>query len=112
MPSFEKTHDPKEYIEQLQQLLISDKKRIAFLFGAGTSFAKKGDLPNIPDIKGMTKQVEDYLSTKEKKYQKAICEIKKELGNKYNIETFLSHIEQKKNSHRRRNIKWIIKTKI
>lgn len=35
------THDPSEYIRGLQQLLISDKKKIAFLFGAGTSLAKK-----------------------------------------------------------------------
>lgn len=33
--------DPSEYIKGIQQLLISDKKRIAFLFGAGTSLAKK-----------------------------------------------------------------------
>ena len=31
------THDPSEYIRQLQQILVSDKKKIAFLFGAGTS---------------------------------------------------------------------------
>ena len=35
------THDPSEYIKGLQQLLISDKKNVAFLFGAGTSLAKK-----------------------------------------------------------------------
>ena len=34
------THDPSEYIKGLQQLLISDKKRIGFLFGAGSSMAK------------------------------------------------------------------------
>lgn len=37
----EYTHDPSEYIRGLQQLLISDKKKIGFLFGAGTSSAKK-----------------------------------------------------------------------
>ena len=33
-------HDPSEYIKNLQQLLSSDKKRIGFLFGAGTSLVK------------------------------------------------------------------------
>ena len=31
------THDPREFIRGLQQILISDSKRIGFLFGAGTS---------------------------------------------------------------------------
>jgi hypothetical protein len=31
------THDTSEYIRGLQQLLISGKKKIDFLFGAGTS---------------------------------------------------------------------------
>ena len=35
------SYDPSEYIRGLQQLLVSDKKRIGFLFGAGTSLAKK-----------------------------------------------------------------------
>lgn len=33
--------DPSEYIKGIQQLLISDKKKIGFLCGAGTSLAKK-----------------------------------------------------------------------
>lgn len=33
--------DPSEYIKGLQQLLISDKKKVGFLCGAGTSLAKK-----------------------------------------------------------------------
>ncbi len=33
----QKVHDPSEYIKGLQQILISDKKRIGFLFGAGSS---------------------------------------------------------------------------
>lgn len=51
----ELTHDPSEYIRGLQQLLVSDKKKIAFLFGAGTSLAKKNeDSKNIPAIDKMT----------------------------------------------------------
>jgi hypothetical protein len=34
------THDPSEYIRGLQALLVSDKKKIGFLFGAGTSLCK------------------------------------------------------------------------
>ena len=44
------THDPSEYIKGLQQLLISDKKRIGFLFGAGSSMAKKDENSLIKDI--------------------------------------------------------------
>ena len=93
--NIETVYDPKSYIESLQQILSSDKKRIAFLFGSGTSFCKKKTLPTIPDMRNMTKQFEEHLSKKEK-FKKAIELIKKELGEKYNIETFLSCIEQKK----------------
>jgi len=91
------THDPKEYIRGLQQLLISDKKKIAFLFGAGTSLAKKNSNSlNVPAINKMTEQIESELS-KTDKYRLAIEEIKKEIGeDKFNVETFLSNIEQKK----------------
>jgi hypothetical protein len=90
------TYDPSEYIKGLQQLLISDKKKIAFLFGAGTSVAiKNKDSINIPDITKMTKMIEEELC-KNEKYKIAIEEIKQEIGkNNYNIETFLTNIEQK-----------------
>ena len=39
-------HDPTEYIRGIQQILISDKKRIGFLFGAGSSLAKKMEVLN------------------------------------------------------------------
>jgi hypothetical protein len=93
----ELTFDPSGYIRQLQQLLISDKKKIAFLFGAGTSFARKteGSL-FIPTIGGLTKQIEDEL-IEEGEYDEALREIKGEIGEeKYNIETLLSNLEQKR----------------
>jgi len=34
-------HDPREFVKGLQQILISDTKRLGFLFGAGTSMAVK-----------------------------------------------------------------------
>jgi hypothetical protein len=91
------THDPSEYIRGLQQLLVSDKKKIAFLFGAGTSLAKKNSSSkNIPAIDKMTRDIETTLSLNDK-YKHAIEEIKQELGEEnYNIEKLLSNIEQKK----------------
>jgi len=89
-------HDPMEYIRGLQQLLISDKKKIAFLFGAGTSLAKKNEKSIvIPAIAEITSQIENELS-KKVIYKNAIKEIKNELGDdKFTIETLLSNIEQK-----------------
>lgn len=90
------THDPSEYIRGLQQLLVSDKKKIAFLFGAGTSLAKKNeDSLIVPAIGKLTEMIVIELS-KTEKYKFAIEQIKKEIGDdKYNIETLLSTIEQK-----------------
>ena len=91
------SHDPSEYIRGLQQLLVSDKKRIGFLFGAGTSLAKKNEKSEtVPAIGKMTALIETELS-KTKLYELAILEIKSEIGvEKYNIESFLSNIESKK----------------
>ncbi|UWG96250.1 SIR2 family protein [Dehalobacter sp. DCM] len=93
----ELTHDPSEYVRGLQQLLISDKKKIAFLFGAGTSLAKKNrNSLFIPAIGKMTEMIEFELN-KTEIFRSAIKEIKQEIGeDKFNIETFLSNIEEKK----------------
>ena len=93
------THDPSEYIRGLQQLLVSDKKKIAFLFGAGTSLSKKNkNSLNVPAIGKMTSKIEEILN-KAETYKTAITEIKKEIsdsGNLYTVETLLSNLEQKK----------------
>lgn len=91
------THDPSEYIRGLQQLLVSDKKKIAFLFGAGTSLAKKNEKSiSIPAIGKMTEDVLSELN-KNKKFKAALESIIQEIGtDKFNIETLLSNIEQKK----------------
>jgi len=93
----EKYFDPSEMVRGIQQLLVSDKKKIAFLFGAGTSLAKKEDSsPCIPAIGEMTELVLTYLKEDEdngKKYEKALTEIKEELEQQeqsLNIETLLS----------------------
>lgn len=90
--------DPTEYIKGIQQLLISDKKRIAFLCGAGTSVTKKnGNTITAPTVKGLT----DYVVTKlreDPQYSAAIDEIITEITkDKFHIESFLSNVEEKKN---------------
>lgn len=90
------TFDASEYIKGLQQLLISDKKRIGFLFGAGTSLAKKNKSSlYVPAIGKMTSDIVENLSQKDS-YKIAIDEIIKELGDQFTIETLLSNLEQKK----------------
>ncbi len=93
------THDPSECVKGLQQLLVSDKKKIAFLFGAGTSQSKKNkDSLNIPAIGKMTSDIEKNLGRTEK-YKIAFEGIKEEILDKkniYTVETLLSNLEQKK----------------
>lgn len=43
-------HDPREFVRGLQQILVSDSKRIGFLCGAGTSMLKEH--PDGKDDKG------------------------------------------------------------
>ena len=57
------THDPSVYIRGIQQILISDKKRIGFLFGAGSSLARKNARTLIvPAIGEMTKMIVKEIS--------------------------------------------------
>jgi hypothetical protein len=57
------THAPSEYIRGLQQLLVPDKKKIGFLFGAGTSLAKKNcNSTIVPAIGRMTSEIETELN--------------------------------------------------
>lgn len=97
-----KFHDPSEYIRGLQQLLISDKKKIAFLFGAGTSLARKNkDSINVPAIGKLTTDIENDVVESHKdsgsSIPNAYDEIKKEIGaSKYTIESFLSSLEIKR----------------
>lgn len=90
-------HDPSEYIRGIQQILISDKKKIGFLFGAGSSLAQKSnDSLTVPAIGKMTSEIVEELEKIEPKYKTALDEIKEELGKKYfNIETILSNLELK-----------------
>lgn len=92
------TYDPSEYIRGVQQLLVSDKKKIAFLCGAGTSLAKKTDKTvTVPAVQKMTQKIETELKSI-LDFSIAVDEIKKEIGeNKFNIETLLTNIEEKRN---------------
>jgi len=91
-------HDPREVVRGLQQILISDTKKVGFLFGAGTSCAIKKDTEasKIPTVVEMTKLVVDSIS--KPAYKKAIECIRKEFEIKkipFNIEYILSSIIQK-----------------
>lgn len=93
--------DPSEYIKGIQQLLISDKKKIGFLCGAGTSLAKKNNNSKVvPAVGQLTIEILDELKT-DLKYKVALDEVEIEIKEKYgdkrfNIETLLSNVEEKK----------------
>ena len=93
------THDPREHIRGIHQILISDKKRIGFLFGAGTSLAT--GLPNVfvPAIEKMTKTIVEEVEAHSPLFAAAIKEIQCEtvaLKIAFNVETLLSSIEAKR----------------
>jgi len=95
-------HDPREFVRGLQQILISDTKRLGFLFGAGTSIAVKNGANKdsvIPGIKEMTQRIIESIT--EQKYKNALAFIEKdfkELKIDFYIEYILSNITQKEQS--------------
>lgn len=91
------SHNPVDYIRNLQQLLASDKKIIGFLFGAGTSLVKnpKTDSPYVPAIAKMTQLILEEIKNKPE-YNKAIDELRIELDGNFTVETLLSRLELKK----------------
>src|SRR6476646_9612637 len=91
------THDPREHIRGIHQILISDKKRIGFLFGAGSSFATGIPTIYIPTIAQMTNQVVAAVISESPEVASAVGEIKQEIGDaQFNIESLLSTIEAKR----------------
>ena len=89
------TYNPSEYVKSFQQILTSDKKKIGFLFGAGTSLVNKNIDIFVPAISELTQQIID--KTTDKVHKNALDEIKNELGaGKFNIEQILSNLETKK----------------
>lgn len=93
------THDPRESVRGLQQILVSDTKRIGFLFGAGTSNAVKSGASNeskIPGIKEMTDKIINSIT--EDNFREALDKIKEEFiesKTDFYIEYILSNITQK-----------------
>jgi hypothetical protein len=91
------SHDPREHIRGIFQIFISDKKRIGFLFGAGTSFGTGLPAVQIPAIAKMTALIVDQLEIISPKIKAAIQDIEKEIGSdNFNIESLLTAIEAKK----------------
>ncbi len=92
-------HDPREFVRGLQQILISDSKRIGFLFGAGTSMASKRAASKesvIPGVQEMTQIVIDKIG--KANFTRALKQIKEELSAaniSFQIEYVLSSIIQK-----------------
>lgn len=93
------THDPREHIRGIHQILISDKKRIGFLFGAGSSLATGLPTVFVPAIEKMTKTIVAEVDAHSPQFAAAIKEIQTEtetLKVAFNIETLLSSIEAKR----------------
>lgn len=93
------THDPREHIRGFHQILISDKKRIGFLFGAGTSYATGLASCSMPTIDNMTRIVVDAVAAESTLFGSAIHGMKTEAqreGAHFNVESLLSSIEAKR----------------
>lgn len=93
-------HDPSEIVRGLQQLLSSNKKRIGFLFGAGTSMCLNNNY-RLPGIVQLTEEIVAEISNgaepDAKLYSAALAQIKVALEKTkhWNIEYLLSDLEQK-----------------
>ena len=91
------SHDPQEYIRGIQQILVSDKKRIGFLFGAGSSVFPTLPMAHIPAVGEMTSTIIDQIGKADPLLGKAIEAIKPEIRESdFNLETLLSRIESKR----------------
>ncbi len=92
-------HDPREHIRSVHQILISDKKRIGFLFGAGSSFATGVPNVSVPAIEAMTAMVVAKVEAHSTELAVAVREIRDETkagSVPFSIESLLSSIEAKR----------------
>lgn len=113
----DKSHDPREFIRGVQQILINNTIRIGFLFGAGTSMAapltdkdgepvldtEKKNVPLIPGVWAMTEKI--IASIKDKDFCDALNIIREELEDLekdpvkkksvFMLENIISMIDQK-----------------
>lgn len=93
------THDPREHIRGIHQILISDKKRIGFLFGAGASYATGLPTVCVPAIETMTQTIVAEVEAHSPEFKEAITDIQAEteaVKLAFNIETLLSSVEAKR----------------
>lgn len=91
-------HDPREHIRGIHQILISDKKRIGFLFGAGSSLATGLPAIVVPASDTMTQIIVADIKAHSTEFATAINSIQTEIENggvPFNIESMLSSIEAK-----------------
>ncbi len=77
-------YDPFSVATEIREQISSDKRRLGFLIGAGTSMAV-----GLPGIIALTDKVEDMLSEKEKTQYQAI---RTSLGSKGNVEEILNRV--------------------
>lgn len=102
------THDPRRFIEDLRNHLASHDRRLAFLFGAGTSSAvniadittgeKPKHIPLIPGIDGLTELCKDAVIQMGEKQNKAwglIVQQCVDNGQLANVENILSKVRMK-----------------
>lgn len=92
-------HDPIERIRGLLQILVSDKKRIGFLFGAGSSLATGHSSVFVPAIDQMTAVVTAAVENHSTQFADAVRQIRDEIvadGARFSIESLLSNAEAKR----------------
>ena len=77
-------YDPLSIAYEIREQLVSEKRRIAFFFGAGTSMAV-----GIPGIKELTKQVSERIDSP---FKESLDRIKSELPEDADIESILNRI--------------------
>lgn len=87
-------HSVIKISNNLNSVLSSGKKRIGFLFGAGTSMYLGEDLKdfNIPGVKVLTDTVIERLDSK---YKETIEAIKSEYRTNFNVETLLTNLNMR-----------------
>jgi hypothetical protein len=97
------THDPREHIRGVHQILINNKKRIGFLFGAGSSCKNATGIKpisiGVPVIGEMTNLVVNEVIAHSAEFDTAVKQIQQEIevkNSQFNIESLLSSIEAKR----------------
>jgi len=78
------SHDPLRAALEIREQLSSEKRKLSFLFGAGTSMAI-----GVPGIITLTQQIAEELN---EPFKTQFNSIKQELGENANVETILDRI--------------------